>query len=62
MFKNKQKGGFWSAILASFLLCIGAIIGVEAVISLCNGGEGGIKLFCGVVCLLLGARRAYKLF
>ncbi len=62
MFKNKQKGKFWSVILAAFLLCVGAIIGVEAAVSLCNGGEGAVKLFFGVVFLLLGARRASRLF
>lgn len=62
MFKNKHKGGFWSIILAAFLLCIGAILGVEAAITLCNSGEGGIRLFFGVVFLLLGVRRASKVF
>ena len=62
MFKNKQKGGLWSIILAAILLCVGAIIGVEAAISLINGGEGGIKLLSclngdlsGGISLLRGA-------
>ena len=62
MLKNKRKGGLWSILLAALLLCIGAILGVEAAITLLNSGEGGIKLFFGVVFLLLGARRASKVF
>lgn len=62
MFKNKRRVSLWSIILTAILLCVGAIIGVEATISLCNSGEGGIKLFFGIVFLLLGAKKAYSVF
>lgn len=62
MFRNRERGKFWSVILASLLLCVGAIVSVEAAISLCTAGEGGVKLFFGIAFLLFGARRAYKLF
>ena len=62
MFKNKKKDGFWSIMLTAFCLCMGLITSVEAAISLLNGGEGGIKLFFGVVFLLIGAVRVSKAF
>jgi len=62
MFKKKQKVSLWSIIITAFLLCAGLIISSEAVASLCASGEGGIKLFFGIIFLLIGARRTFKMF
>lgn len=62
MFKKEHNVGLLSIIITAFLLCAGLIIGGEAAVNLCTSGEGGIKLFFGILFLLIGARRAFKLF
>lgn len=61
MFK-KKKGGFWTIVFAALFLCVGVAIGVDAIVSLCNTGEGYIRLFFGIAFLLFGGKEASKLF